>query len=190
MASNYTCYARIYLPLSETGKPLPDEDRYYDLAIDGDGETFKMDSYSKVGFPVFSYGNVNSVGMMRIFDASKTFRVFPEPALGCTYMFEANETAVKNFITTMRSCLTHIDGDAAVDNYALYRVDKGPFKTYSKEYVNPFFATAYMCNLLGDDTLLTEYNDNKDSATAYKNYCPWKMFEKYYKFWTFEALNL
>lgn len=185
MASNYTCYARIYLPLDNTGKPLPNADRYYDLAINGGDETFKLDDYSKVKFAAFAYGHNNGTGMMRIFDQKNTFDIFPEPALGCLYKFEASKSAVENFIAVMKSCLSHISGNAVNDNYALYEVKSGPFKTYNAATVNPFYATAYLCDMLGDDSLLKEYKKSNSSA----DYRPWELFNTYHEYWTFEVLN-
>ena len=189
----YKCKVRIYLPLDNNGKPNLSDFGYYDLEIspvDNQTQQIVFDTHTQVNNPVFCYGHGNnSQGQMKIFAASKTTNIFVAPKLIFKWEFNASDEQVESFLYTMRRALDYSSGDASLGNYALYNVIRGPFTTYSIDSKNCFYATAYMCDLLGNDTLMEIYTEN-NSNTGYLNYKAWTMFNEHYTSWKVSLLNV
>lgn len=183
--ANFDCYVRIYLPLNAAGMPDTNQFGMYDLQIEGINDAdLPFDSHTTVNSPVFTFGGIGGNGYVRIFPDAKTSSIFSNQLI-CKYHFTASDTAVMNFLTTLKNTLTFVNKDS---NSSLYRVTSGPQTVYNDHRYNTFGATAVWAGALGDNTLVNIYNTYTNDTTGYWNYAAWEMFNTFHTAWSFDYL--
>lgn len=193
--ANFDCYVRTYLPLTTAGLPDINNVGWYDLQIDGLNDAdLVFDEHTTVNSPVFAFcknvnsnesGNANN-GFVHIFPEADTTTIYTTPLLMCKYKFTASQTATRNFINTMKDMLTYTGKEG---NCSLYRVNSGPFMTYTDERYNSFGATAVWANWLGYSGLKSIYDQYTNDSDGYLNYAAWEMFTDRCSAWSFNVLN-
>lgn len=191
MALTYDCYVRIYVKCDEDGRIIEDYNDttdtlcgHYDLQINKpSGDTLKL-PYNKT---VFSYGYRKTTagkqqGTLKIFNANNTEKVFKSFTYRLYYWhFQATEAQVTNFKSVLSNGIA--EGEKKT-YYTVYDVTHKDFKEYIFEKVNCFYATASWVACLGNNKLMTTYNDYKDWDKGYRNYFAWRMWLKYHQYWT------
>lgn len=192
MALTYDCYVRIYVKCDENGTIIEDynteSDDYaghFDVQINRPaGDTLGL-AYDK---SVFSYGwrktdSVAKKGTLKVFNADNTRHVMTKFPYRLYYWhFEASESQVANFKTKLAACISSTKHTGSYHTW--YDVTSDMFKEYVIEKSNCFSAAAYFTSWLGNDKLMSIYNDYKDWEDGYKNYFAWRMWLKYHQYWT------
>lgn len=192
MALTYDCYVRIYVKCDENGRIIEDYNDdtdalagHFDVQINKpSGDTLGL-AYNKT---VFSYGwrktsSVAKKGTLRVFNADKTAQVFNSYPYRLFYWhFQASVSQVAYFKENLASCISSTKHTE--DHYLWYDVTSAMFKKYVIERSNCFSASAYFTSWLGNDKLMSIYNDYKDWENGYRNYFAWRMWLKYHQYWT------
>lgn len=193
MALTYDCYVRVYVKCDSNGNIIEDyNDDSDDLHGHFDVQINKPDG-DKLGLKhsktVFSYGyretdSVAQKGTLRVFNDSKTGQAMTPgyPYRLYYWHFQASESQVANFKTKLANWISSTTHTKTY--YTWYDVTNSTFKIYNIETANCFRAAAYFTSWLGNDKLMSIYNDYKDWDKGYRNYFAWRMWVKYQQHWT------
>lgn len=194
MALTYDCYVRIYVKCDENGNIIEDYNDtsddlhgHFDLQINKpSGDTLKL-PHKKT---VYSYGpRKNKKGTLKIFNDDFTDNVMTDfPYRLFYWKFEASEAQVQNFKTKLKGCINNTVHSEDFFNW--YDVTSAMFDDYDMTRSNCFSACAYFTSWLGNNRLMSIYNDYKDWEDGYKNYFAWRMWLKYHQYWTGGKLHV